>query len=167
MWKYGISLAVLATIGFLTSTGCGGGPSMSKVEGIVTLDGKPVNGATVMFEPETKGCRQASGRSGEDGVFHLTTFNTNDGAQAGTYKIVVTKTEEMSGFQADPNDPQTMNKMIDKMKMTMKNSPGAAKAKGAHKSPIPEQYTKADKTPLKCTVPHNGRVEVAMTSSKG
>src|SRR6266481_2084761 len=72
----------------LTTAGCGGLSKPIKVKGIVTLDGKPLPGATVTFTPLAEG-HVASGRTDQDGSFRLTTFQTDDGALAGSYKVVV------------------------------------------------------------------------------
>src|SRR5262245_12374499 len=67
--------------------GCGQGKTV-KVEGVVTLDGKPLPAATVTFVPDGNG-RAASGRTDQDGIFRLTTFRTDDGAVPGEYKVTV------------------------------------------------------------------------------
>ncbi len=59
------------------------------VRGIVKLDGRPLSGASVLFIAQDPGGRDARGSSDAEGVFHLSTFETNDGALAGHYKVVV------------------------------------------------------------------------------
>src|SRR5258708_2370379 len=105
------ALVVLLVAG--AAAGCGS--KTSKVEGVVTLDGTPVQGATVIFVPET-GDRQASGQTDADGVFHLTTFNTGDGAVPGTYKVTVSKTSAVvsdPGGTATPDNPEAMRKAME------------------------------------------------------
>src|SRR5262245_32233134 len=60
------ALLVAAATLLFTSAGCG--PSMSKVECKVTLDGQPVEGATVTFNPVEKGGLAASGFTDSNGV---------------------------------------------------------------------------------------------------
>jgi len=56
----------------------------------VTLDKQPVEGATVVFQPET-GPHAATGITDSAGAFHLGTYDVKDGAVAGKYRVTVTK----------------------------------------------------------------------------
>jgi hypothetical protein len=53
----------------VASAGCGGGGE-SAIEGIVTLDGKPLDKATVTFAP-VEGGRPISGMTESDGTFKI------------------------------------------------------------------------------------------------
>lgn len=71
-------------------SGCGGGvdrPPVYKAGGVIKFKGNPVADAAVTFYPE-KG-RPATGQTNSQGEFQLTTFNTNDGAIAGTHKVAI------------------------------------------------------------------------------
>lgn len=59
------------------------------VTGEVTLDGKPLVGATVMFEP-VGGGSLGYGESDANGLFVISTFAVGDGAIPGEHRIVVT-----------------------------------------------------------------------------
>jgi hypothetical protein len=61
----------------------------AKVSGTVTLDGKPLAGATVTFEPVEKGGKKATGKTDENGAYVLTTSKAGDGALPGKYKVTV------------------------------------------------------------------------------
>src|SRR5262245_38254316 len=74
-----LSLAVLLA-GCTTTTG----PKTEPVTGTVTLDGKPLAGAQVVFQPKSGG-QAASGTTDAQGKFTLTTFNAKDGAAVGSY----------------------------------------------------------------------------------
>ncbi len=72
----------------LSSIGCGaGGPSVvstDMVEGVVTLDGKPLEGATLTFVPVQDGVgAAATGMSDASGKYQLTAVGAGAGAQAG------------------------------------------------------------------------------------
>jgi hypothetical protein len=141
---------------------CGCGKRMAKVEGKILLDDKPLDGATVLFQPEDGG-RPASGMTGSDGVFHLTTFTTGDGARTGDYKVVITKKKD-SGPDMAPaagGGPEAMKEAWKKFI--------AKPAKGPPKesSTIPSEYTDPEKTPLKCRVPTEGPVEFKLRSKGG
>lgn len=80
--------------------GCGRqGPETISVHGTVTLDGNPVAGASVMFMPQSAG-RPATGLTGEEGRFELTTFRERDGAIPGQHRVTVTLSKT-TGFLTD------------------------------------------------------------------
>lgn len=84
----------------LACTGCGsGGPTPVPVTGTVTLDGKPVEGATVTFSPQFDG-QPAMGTTDKEGKFSLSTRPLGEGALPGKHLVSVRKVE-MSGVQAD------------------------------------------------------------------
>lgn len=94
-----IGLVVAATLACLAG-GCGPRrPATVPVKGRVTLDGKPVADAAVIFEPETGGV-PARGSTAADGSFTLTTFERDDGAIAGRHRVGVTKVV-YEGVKAD------------------------------------------------------------------
>jgi hypothetical protein len=56
------------------------------------LDGKPLNGGAVWFEPNSPGPSGSCGAKGTiapDGSYRLTTFRANDGALPGLHRVVV------------------------------------------------------------------------------
>ncbi len=70
--------------------GCGPrGPVLAPVHGIVTLDGKPVENASVMFV-SSKGGRPATGTTNAQGEFKLTTFDNEDGCVLGKQEVSIT-----------------------------------------------------------------------------
>lgn len=97
------------------------------VKGVVTLDGKPLNGATVIFgmttPPQGFKSVSADGLTDENGAFVLSTYTRDDGAPVGAYKVVVVKTGR--GYYDGENDEKTI---------------------------IPVKYSKAATTPLTCEV---------------
>jgi hypothetical protein len=75
----------------LPAVGCGKAkPATAPVTGRVLLDGKPVAGAAVMFEPVGGGV-PARGSTGGDGGFTLSTFARDDGAIVGQHRVSVSK----------------------------------------------------------------------------
>ena len=71
---------------FALLAGCS---NLVQVQGEVTLDGKPLSNAKVMFMPKGGG-RPAEGKSDADGKFKLTTNQPFDGAAPGEYVVTVT-----------------------------------------------------------------------------
>lgn len=136
-----------------TLLGCGKGRADAepthKVSGKVTMGGSPVSGATVTFSP-TGDQPPAFGRTDTDGTFTLTTYDSGDGAVAGSYKVRITKSEGGSGEAAgaqeghDPDNPEAFE---------APKYPGEA---DSISSVLPEQYAKDDTTPLAAEVTEGG-----------
>lgn len=152
----------LALLLILASCGCGGKDAPVKVEGTVTLDGKPLEGAVVAFVPVSEGLRQAVGTTGSDGSFRLTTFNFGDGALPGEYKITITKQQESAGLDVSEDSMRQGSKgaveMMKKMSMKKAKPPKP-------KSVLPATYNDVAKTPLKQVVPTDGPVKLDLRSS--
>jgi hypothetical protein len=131
--------------------GCGGGTVA--VRGLVTLEGTPVSGATVLFMPDGQdGGRPASGFTLSDGRFLLTTYKSNDGAMPGNYRVLIKKTEASK-------DPEEANRSaLDRAKAKFEEE-SSQKLK---KSTLPEVYANFDTTPLRCTVPVSGVVTLEL-----
>jgi hypothetical protein len=76
----------------ITSHGCySGGIRLVHAEGQVRMDGKPVEGAGVVFAP-TAGGPIATATTNESGHFILSTTN-RDGAPIGEHRVTIAKTE--------------------------------------------------------------------------
>jgi hypothetical protein len=147
------------------AVGCAGRGKPVKVEGVLTLDGKPLPGATVTFAPVGEG-RAASGRSDSDGSFRLTTYRTDDGALPGEYKVVVVVEKETEeGFVGrDPETFTNQEKLEARMTMSPKGKKAAAEKKKKAGSPVPAVYGDVKNTPLREVVPPPGKVELALRS---
>jgi hypothetical protein len=146
----------------VAAAGCGS--KLVKVEGTVTLDGQPVQGATVIFFSESGG-PQANGLTDDDGKFKLTTFNTGDGAIPGSYKVTVSKqqvkTETTVGVK--PDDPDSMHKAIG----GFIGQDARTASKKAQQSTLPADYADQTKTPLKYQVPTGGSIDIKLSSKGG
>lgn len=83
------------------SLGCGSGePTLIPgrnptvpVRGQITLDGTPIEGATVMFFSE-KLMITSYGKTDQSGQYELTTYEPGDGAPAGRYQVSVKKSSQ-------------------------------------------------------------------------
>lgn len=141
--------AAALTMVIFSVLGCGDGlPPRIPVAGQVTLDGKPIEGAQVVFHPVGGIGREASAYTNEDGDFEITSFNTGDGAVAGQYKIVVTKmAQEMpAGLmeKVSKMKPDEIQELAKKHREMVAAPP---------KSMLPKKYGDVTTTPLQCTVP--------------
>jgi hypothetical protein len=77
----------LATLGLVA--GCGSS-DFGQVEGTVTMDGAPLQGATVEFQP-IKGKRPSYGTTDESGHYTLSYTMEKSGAEVGEHQVRITK----------------------------------------------------------------------------
>ena len=94
-WRRFIAIGgvVLASV-----TGCG--PSLVPVEGMITLDGKPLAGATIGMElvGGEKDFRLFSGETDADGRYAIKPFESDrEGALAGEYHVMITSVKAPPG----------------------------------------------------------------------
>jgi hypothetical protein len=86
-------LPAAAVLVALLAAGCGDGrPKLYPVSGQVFVAGKPADGAVVVLHAVGGGIPDVPrpvATVGPDGSFQLTTYDANDGAPAGTYKVTV------------------------------------------------------------------------------
>lgn len=134
--------------------GCGGG--MKSVDGVVTLDSKPVEGAMVSFtNADNPGAPSAEGTTDASGKFTLSSRG-KPGVPAGNYKATVTKTESKGpapGAAMTPGSPEYVKMMQGMSKQ------------GPPKSLVPDKYTKANTTPFTFKVPPDSSpLKLDMTS---
>jgi hypothetical protein len=86
----------LLGVAVVMALGCAAeAPKFAPVSGVVTLDGKPLAGATVAFSPiakpgETNAGDGSSGKTNEKGEYTLTTSRGVPGAQAGQHRVSIT-----------------------------------------------------------------------------
>jgi len=169
----------------LVLLGCGS--STSEVKGVVTLDGKPVEGAMVLFTGDDG--TLASGFTDANGNFELVSGpNGAKGAPPGTYRAIVTKVKTMEGAispkeaaEASGGDSSAAAKQMAKMAKANKSvggsgPPGAGPPKagppkggsGTTNNQLPEMYGSPDLSPFKgIKVPTDGPVKLDMTSGSG
>ncbi|MCA9193467.1 MAG: carboxypeptidase regulatory-like domain-containing protein [Planctomycetales bacterium] len=100
--------------------GCGDpGIGTVPVKGKVLVDGNPLEGVVVVFNPsEGSSGRAASGRTDAQGIYALTTVVNGDGALPGDYKISVSKYEnEDDGLpkEVDPNSESSLDDIYGKL----------------------------------------------------
>lgn len=91
--RYRIGLSAGWFAAALVLTGCGDDrPTRYPVSGQVLVKGKPAEGALVVLHPVSPAEPNAPrpiGTTDADGKFQLTTYETGDGAPAGSYKATV------------------------------------------------------------------------------
>lgn len=104
--------ALLLTL--LVPSGSGGcnplpeGPPTFPVEGSLTIDGKPAEGAQVILHPadgrnfDQRGARP-TGRVASDGTFQVTTYHAGDGAPAGRYVVTIFWAVDPDSLEPSPD----------------------------------------------------------------
>ncbi|TWT34098.1 hypothetical protein KOR42_53730 [Thalassoglobus neptunius] len=78
--------------GLLTLSGCGGSsdlPSLGTVDGVVKLDGEPLEGVQVTFAPADKEGRVSFGMTDDSGYYSLKYSNNARGAVLGTHEVTM------------------------------------------------------------------------------
>ena len=127
--------------------GCGGSDKWVEgrekvypTSGKVTLDGKPVEGAVVMFISTAKPL-SAQGLTNANGEYQLTTYADRDGAIAGEHKVTVRKTEyfEVRSGNWSEDEPTMVKKS---------------------KELLPVEYATESTTTLKKTVTEGGATDL-------
>lgn len=125
----------------LLLVGCGDGPpdrNLVPVDGIVLLDGQPLEGAFIEFVPQgnTPG-RGSIARTDSAGKYLLKTIDGVEGAAPGEYKVKVSKWVMPDGSPFEPN--QDISAM----------DAGAVRL-------VAEKFEDPETTPLTVTVPASG-----------
>lgn len=140
----------------LMLAGCGGSDDAkdydtNMVEGVVTLDDKPVAGATVTFTPvDDKVGAPATGMTDEQGKYTLTTigggqaYEPGSGAVPGEYYVGVKKTETSGSAATSTDDPN-----YGKNTSTYKKGGGS---NSDVKYIVPKEYESPQKSGIKVTV---------------
>lgn len=142
-------LQALSCLLLLLACGCNNSKT-SPVAGVVLLDGQPLANATVQFVPVESG-RDATATTNARGEFTMSTFDPNDGAAPGTYKVVISPPVG----QVDTTQYQSA---ADAMT-------AAAQPRPAAKSNFPQNYTNVAETPLTEVVPvKDGKVRYEVSS---
>ena len=143
-WILGIAGACAA----LAAAGCGPKPVQTK--GVVTMDGRPLAKATVMFTSQEPGGKGATGLTDANGDFELTTVHGKDRALPGLYKVTVHYSEpiDVPPNMRSPGDVQKMQASADRKALV-----------------VPKIYTRQDQTPLQHRVPDDGDAKLELRST--
>jgi hypothetical protein len=132
----------LLVVGFGLLVGCDrppAGPQLVPAEGTVTLDGKSLSGATLIFQPQDNTAGQGgTARTDAGGKFSLTSFDLKaKGTAAGSYRVVISKKVNPDGSDFAPSADQ--DPML-----------------AAYKEILPPQYSDDAQTTLTAEVPPEG-----------
>jgi hypothetical protein len=139
-----LSLLLIATAGCSRS-------GTTPVRGVVKLDGKALAGASVLFIAQDDGGRDARGATDAEGVFRLSTFQPNDGAFPGKYKVVV-----------QPASPTNSGPPAASPQEAQRASNGSIPERSA--VTVPAKYSQPDQTILLQQIPVAGDVVLELQS---
>lgn len=104
-----VGLGLAMTFG-LFLMGCGsGGPTMGRVSGTVTVDGKPLSKGTIAFISTDAQRPNATGTI-TDGSYTLQTTEPGDGAVVGEYKVGISDVDSAALNTAMPGMPAPVQK---------------------------------------------------------
>ncbi|HVV99845.1 MAG TPA: carboxypeptidase-like regulatory domain-containing protein [Planctomycetaceae bacterium] len=155
-YRVGRAVLLLAVVAVL---GCGGGRAGQEkvytVTGKITMGGGPVPNASITFSPKDKQ-PVAVGRTGADGSYTLTTYNPGDGAAAGNYGVLVTKTLAAAGTSGPPKGHDPKSAATFDSSAAHASSGAAMGGSAAAEAGLPERYSKVDQTSLSATVKPGG-----------
>jgi hypothetical protein len=101
--NHGFQFLKLSLCGlFLAFCGCGESGNIGRVEGVVTIDGNPIDQAAVQFYPAAG--RASVGYTDENGYYTLGYTRTVKGAEIGDHKVtIVTElTRDIVGEDGQP-----------------------------------------------------------------
>lgn len=89
---------LLALLAAAAAGGCSRSdrPALGTVSGRITLDGRPLPDATVLFTPDGKG-RTSLGFTDSDGRYHLIYLRDIPGANLGRHAVRITTASEENG----------------------------------------------------------------------
>ena len=91
--------STILIISLVFQTGCS--EQGCQVTGIVTLDGQPLQDATVEYIPTSNAGRIANGLTEADGKYQLTTSKSVSGVFPGEYKVKITTSVTTGTSDAD------------------------------------------------------------------
>lgn len=105
-------------LALVVALGCGG-PKFAPVSGKVTLNGKPMGGATVSFLPRApKGSLEAGpssvGKTNGQGEYTLEAASGDKGALVGTHRVSVSLIDPEVGDRDTPRPKKTYQVLTDK-----------------------------------------------------
>jgi hypothetical protein len=148
-------VVVLCLASLLLSTGCSGGGAGAerkptiKVSGTIKMAGGPVADAVVTFSPQ-EGQPVAFGRTDSQGKYTLTTYEAGDGAVAGKYIVLVTKSS--SGGAAAGGATVSHEAFVSGQASVTAHAAAGKTGGAAASSVLPEKYSRTTTSDLTATV---------------
>ena len=119
-----LALAALAAL----AAGCGDGPELAEVGGVVTLDGRPLPGAAVMFVPDLPDGSPSYGTTDDQGRYRLAFTRDKTGAMPGRHRVEISV------------EPPSADEIAEaRAKKVPVDRPGAALPRAAREGSLPAE----------------------------
>lgn len=106
-WNRLSCMLVVLCISLFVQTGCGPGdqPDLGQVTGNVTLDGKPLAGVAVVFQPQSG--RPARGMTDAEGNYELTYIRQTKGTKVGPNRVEIAPNEDGEVEESESSDAES------------------------------------------------------------
>ncbi len=109
-WKRLSCRLTIMSLAMAWLVGCGGSsdqPELGEVTGTITLDGKPLSGVAVVFQPENG--RPARGMTDANGKYELTYIRQTKGSKVGPNRVEIAPSEEGESEESEGSDTVNAN----------------------------------------------------------
>lgn len=103
------SMLIVLGISMLFQPGCSQSdqPELGKVTGTITLDGKPLSGVAVVYQPESG--RPARGMTDAEGKYELTYIRQTKGTKVGPNRVEIAPSEDGEAEEAESADEESQS----------------------------------------------------------
>jgi hypothetical protein len=101
-------MLIVIGISTLFQAGCGAPsdqPELGQVTGTVTLDGKPLSGIAVVFQPDSG--RPARGMTDAEGKYELTYIRQTKGTKVGPNRVEIAPSEDGAAEESENADEES------------------------------------------------------------
>lgn len=107
MKRHRFCRTIVIGIALLFLSGCGPSdqPELGEVTGVITLDGKPLSGIAVVFQPANG--RPARGTTDAEGKYELTYIRQTKGTKVGPNRVEIAPSEEGEADESEADDGES------------------------------------------------------------
>lgn len=146
-------VSLLAVVLVCILNGCSDRPAVAPASGKVTLDGRPIPGAVVTFQPVAGG-RLGTAETDADGIYHVTTFGPDvDGAIVGEHYVGVVRVGGPGASKPAGEQPADANSLSN---LGVASEEESRKEQAEIHYIVPKNYMAPAQSGLKVTVPSGG-----------
>ena len=103
-------MLIVVGISMFFQPGCGGPgdqPELGQVTGTITLDGKPLSGIAVVFQPVSG--RPATGMTDAEGKYELTYIRQTKGTKVGPNRVEIAPSEDGEAEESENADDESQS----------------------------------------------------------
>jgi hypothetical protein len=103
----------------VTLIGCQKNPAVGKVTGTITLDGKPLPNAAIVFHPDDSNALSPLGGTDSNGQYELFYIDNKSGAVPGQYTVTVSTAQSWNNIPESVPE-KYVDKTLSELKYTVK-----------------------------------------------